>query len=105
MVVVVKHAVTGIEALEQNVLINVIATVIIVPVVRVQDIVMMVVGIKIMNSKEKLQALMKLLEDDNVHNIVDITKITFPKDGRALVWHDGNILQVPAWKLEELSKL
>lgn len=55
-----------------------------------------------MTSKEKLQALLKLMEDeDNAINLDEITKITFPKDGRALVWHDGNVLQVPKSKLEE----
>jgi hypothetical protein len=57
---------------------------------------------KCMTSKEKIRALLKLMEDeDNAINLEEITKITFPKDGRALVWHDGNVLQVPEWKLEE----
>ncbi len=55
-----------------------------------------------MTSKEKLQALINLMEDeDNAINLEEITQITFPKDGRALVWHGGNVLQVPKWKLEE----
>lgn len=56
-----------------------------------------------MTSKEKLQALVKLMEDGTA-KIDDITKLTFPKDGRALVWHDNNVLQVPKWKLEEMMK-
>ena len=60
-----------------------------------------------MTSKEKLQAIVKLMEAEQrtMQQMQDVTEIRFPKDGRALVYHDGFIRQIPEWKLkEQLSK-
>jgi hypothetical protein len=54
-----------------------------------------------MTSKEKLQALLKMIEADDKCKW-DISEIKFTKDGRLLVWHDGDIRQVPEWKLKEM---
>jgi hypothetical protein len=90
----------------------ILARIVVIRIINLQMIGVIVLSVKAMvnikeanrcmTSKEKLQALVKLMEDeDNAINLEDITQITFPKDGRALVWHDGNVLQVPKWKLEE----
>jgi hypothetical protein len=51
-----------------------------------------------MTIPEKLAAMAKIIPE----KMNTITRIDFPKDGRVLVWHEGQILQIPKWKLEEV---
>lgn len=53
---------------------------------------------RVMTIPEKLDAMAKIIPE----KMNTITRIDFPKDGRVLVWHEGQILQIPKWKLEEV---